>query len=72
MSELRVTIDGKSVVCDRRHYVTAKTKQLREFGYPSLTEKEVDEQVSAVLAGKKLLEGLDVIGGFIKGEISEL
>lgn len=69
--KLRLTLDGEyKGEVDRAHYVKAKTKQLREFGYTDLTEKTVDEQVTAVLEGKELMEGMTVIGGFIKGEIA--
>lgn len=69
---LRVTVDDESIIIERKHYVTAKTRQLREFGYKDLTEQEVDEQITAALEGKELLKGLTVIGGFIKGEIAAI
>lgn len=68
---LIITIDGKRVPCPRKQYVKAKTRQLKKFGYANLTEEEVDQQVTAVLEGKKLTKGLTVIGGFMQGEISK-
>lgn len=69
-AEIKVKLDGKPVgVCDRAAYVKAKTKQLQEFGYPSLTEQEVDEQIDALLAGKKFGHGLTVIGMFMDKEV---
>ena len=67
--ELRVDIEGKKGTVPRDVYVKAKTKQLREFGYPSLTEADVDAQVDAVLAGKEFGHGLTVIGVIMKGEV---
>lgn len=46
-------------------YVTAKTKDLIEFGYPNLTEKEVADQLEAVLTDGEL----SIIGHFIKDDI---
>lgn len=53
---------------DRAAYVTAKTKQLREFGY-ALTEQHVSDQLDMLLAGKKLGTGLTVIGSFMEDEV---
>lgn len=66
---MKFKIDGKSVECDRAAYVKAKTKQLREFGYPSLTEREVNEQIDCLIAGKTLGNGLTVIGKFMEEEV---
>lgn len=66
---LQVCIDGKKLDVSRADYVRAKTKQLLEFGYAGLEEEHVDEQVDAVLQGKKHGCGLTVIGGFMDGEI---
>lgn len=35
--------DGHRVDCAASTYIKAKTRQLREFGYPDLTEKEVED-----------------------------
>lgn len=68
-TDIRVIIDGKECVADRAKYVTTKTKQLIDFGYSSLTEKEVDEQIDALLAKKKFDEGLTIIGMFMQDEV---
>ena len=47
-------------------YVRLKTKDLREFGYASITEKEVEDQVDKLLNGSG---GLTVIGLFCKDDI---
>lgn len=69
---LIIKLHGRRVSVSRPDYVAAKTKDLIAFGYTGLTEKEVDDQVTAVLQGKKLLKGLTVIGGFMKDEICEI
>lgn len=70
MSEIKVKLPGRDVgMCDRAAYVKAKTKQMREFGYPDLTEAHVDEQITALLAGKKFGDGLTVIGMFMDKEV---
>lgn len=46
-------------------YVKAKTGDLREFGYVTLKESTVREQLNKVLYGGEL----DVIGHFMKGEV---
>lgn len=45
-------------------YVTAKTKQLREFGYTDLDAETVKEQLAKVLAD----EEVNIIGTFMKDE----
>lgn len=69
MKNLTIELDGRRMVVPRAAYVKAKTRQLKEFGYGTLTEEGVDEQVTAVLEKKKLLNGLTVIGGFMQDEI---
>lgn len=70
MNLLRVKLDGHPIKeVPREAYVKAKTKQLRKFGYRTLTEDEVDKQIDALLGQKSLGDGLTVIGMFIKGEI---
>jgi hypothetical protein len=69
LGDIRVRIEGKEGVVDRTKYVQAKTKQLREFGYSTLTEAEVNEQIDALLAKKTFGEGLTVIGMFMEGEV---
>jgi hypothetical protein len=67
--EIKVNLDGRRGTVPRAAYIAAKTKQLREFGYADLSEKAVADQLDLVLAGKKVGTGLDVIGGFIEGDI---
>lgn len=62
---LKVKIDGRVFEAVRSSYVTAKTKQLREFGYTSLTESEVNAQIDLLLTGRKP----SVIGRFMEDEI---
>jgi hypothetical protein len=62
---IKINLNDKIVEVARRDYVTAKTKDLREFGYPNLTEAEVDEQISAILTQQKL----SVIGMFMQDDI---
>lgn len=50
----------------KRAYVSQKTKDLKEFGYPNLTREEVAEQYDKVMAGDK---ELNVIGMFIKSDV---
>lgn len=52
----------------RKDYVTAKTKQLREFGYEDLSESHVSEQLDKILADDN---DLTVIGMFMKDEIRQ-
>lgn len=69
LGDIRVKVNGVDGMVTRAAYVRAKTKQLREFGYPSLTESDVNEQIDAVLAKKSFGEGLTVIGMFMKDEV---
>lgn len=69
MKLLKVVIDGKRLDVSRGDYVTAKTAQLQEFGYPGLTEQEVDKQITALLEKKEFGKGLTVIGMFMEGEV---
>ena len=66
---LHIIVNGREAIVSRADYVRLKTLDLREFGYASLTEAMVDEQVTAVLSGKKLGGGLTVIGAFMQDEI---
>jgi hypothetical protein len=62
---INVNIDGHRATVAAAHYIKAKTKQLREFGYPTLTEETVETQLRKILAKQEL----DVIGMFMEGEI---
>lgn len=66
---VRIKTDQGSGLVDRKKYIHAKWQQMVEFGYTTLTEKKVEEQLDAVLAGKVFGTGLTVIGGFIKQEV---
>lgn len=46
-------------------YIRAKTKTLKEFGYETLTQNEVREQLTKILAK----ENLSVIGMFMKDDV---
>ena len=66
---LRIRMDGEEHDVPRKAYVTAKAKQMREFGYPSVTEDGINEQIEALSAKKEFGKGLTVIGMFMKDEI---
>ena len=55
---------GEVVETTQEAYIKAKTQDLREFGYPTLSEDEVRQQLENVLAGKKTT----VIGEFIRSD----
>lgn len=57
--------DAGPIQCTMQQYIDAKTKDLREFGYPDLTKEHVEQQLQYVLEGRR---PLDVIGHFIKGD----
>lgn len=63
--ELHVNLNGKEGYVTTNQYVVARTKDLREFGYNTLTQKEVEDQVLKILNGEKL----NVIGMFMENEI---
>lgn len=56
--------DGRTVYAE--DYIKAKTTQLKEFGYNSLNEKAVGEQLDKILKNEN---DLTVIGHFIKDDI---
>jgi len=51
-------------------YVKAKVKQLKEFGYESLKFEDAAAQLEHALNGHDMDSGLDVIGMFMKDEVS--
>lgn len=55
--------DGR--VVNKEDYITAKTKDLREFGYYDVKESEVSNQLEKIQKGEKL----SVIGIFMEDEI---
>jgi hypothetical protein len=63
---IRIKIDDSKRSVYKKDYIKAKTKQLQEFGYASLTEKETEEQLNKALKGDT---DLTVIGMFIKEDI---
>lgn len=65
MTTITILIDGQKKVVNKAAYIRAKTRQLREFGYSSLTTQDVREQLDKHLAG----EELDVIGMFLQDEV---
>jgi len=61
---IKINYESKKVrVMD---YVTAKTKDLKEFGYTELTEKQVIESVWRIVNKEK---PKDIIEHFIKDDI---
>lgn len=64
-NQIKIDLDGRKITVDKDVYITAKTKDLREFGYEKLSESEVEEQLNRVLNG----EELNVIGMFIEKDI---
>lgn len=68
--QINLNINGRKLTVPRSAYIKSKTKQLVEFGYPSLTEEETGRQLDLVLAGNRIGQnGLNVIGGFMLGEV---
>lgn len=51
----------------KKDYITAKTKDLKSFGYKGLTEKEVAKQLENILNKKKL----SVIGILMENDIDK-
>jgi hypothetical protein len=49
----------------KEKYIKKKLRDLREFGYPNLTEDEVRQQLEKVLND----EPINVIGMFIKSDV---
>ena len=63
--EIKINLEGKILYVKKNAYVKVKTKDLREFGYTSLTEEDVSNQLEKVING----EDLSVIGMFIEKDI---
>lgn len=66
LSFINIDLDGKIIkvqVCD---YISAKTKDLIEFGYSNLTEEQVLNSIRRILNKEKLT---DIIDNFIKDDI---
>lgn len=62
---ITINIDGEKKIVPRKAYIKAKTEMLKEFGYSSLTEKEVEKGLQNALAGK----ANDVISMFIESDL---
>jgi len=69
---LKINLDGEIRTVSRHAYVTAKHKQMVDFGYSTLTKSEVDTQVELVIAGKTMADGLSVIGMFMKDDLTPM
>ena len=63
--EIKINLEGRILPVKKSAYVKVKTKDLREFGYTSLTEEDVSNQLEKVING----EELSVIGMFIEKDI---
>lgn len=69
-TKIRIRLDDREITTTKEDYIEAKTKQMVEFGYGSLTEDQVARQLDLLLAGKTTIaEGLTVIGMFMKQEV---
>ena len=60
-----ITLTSGNVVL-KSDYITAKTKDLIEFGFAKLSEREVQYQVDKILKGKN---DLNIIGRFCEEDI---
>lgn len=67
--QIEIDQDGDRGWVDTEKYIKAKTKALQEFGYGSISENDVWEQLQHVLDGHKMDQGLTVIGMFINNDI---
>ena len=66
LEQIKVMVNGNIQSVCVMDYVDAKTKDLKEFGYTSLTEESVTKSVKRILNREKLI---DVIDHFIKDDI---
>lgn len=62
---IKIDLDGNVREVLKIAYIKAKTKDLQNFGYTTLTEEEVSNQLEKILKG----EDLDVIGMFMESDI---
>lgn len=65
MDTVKVNLEGRVTTVSKEKYIKAKTKDLKDFGYTNLTEKDVTDQLEKVLNK----ENLSVIGMFIEKDI---
>lgn len=63
---ITITVNYKEKRVLLSDYIAAKTKALQDFGYPTLTEAEVEKAVRSILNGE---EQSDVIGMMCEGDI---
>jgi hypothetical protein len=66
--EITIIANGEARRVARSAYVSAKTKDLREFGYRNLSHSDVSAQLDLILAGTAT-SGLSVIGKFMIDDI---
>lgn len=64
--QILLPFDNEPVVVAKTDYIKAKTKDLIEFGYTTLTEQDVADQLEKILTHDK---ELSIIGAFMKDEI---
>jgi len=62
---LKIRVDNREIITTREAYIAAKTKQLKEFGYGTLTHEEVGKSLDRALAGK----ATDIISMFIDEDL---
>lgn len=66
LSSITIELNNKPCRVQVQDYVKAKTKDLQEFGYSTLTEDQVLKSVKRIVNKE---EAKDVIDHFIKGDI---
>ncbi len=62
---IKIKLDSGNRTVSKAAYIKAKTGDLRNFGYDTLTESEVADQLEKILNG----EELNVIGMFMENDI---
>lgn len=62
---IEIRVEGQDRAVLSADYVAVKLKQLREFGYESLTADGVREELRRCIAGERL----SVIGSFMTDEV---
>lgn len=64
-NEILIEVDERKKLVLTTAYITAKTKQLKEFGYGNLTEWEVKKQLQNILSDKPR----NIIGSMMEDEV---
>lgn len=59
--QIYIDQDGEHNRVDTEKYVKAKTIALKEFGYSSITEDDVREQLQHLLDGHDMNQGLTIV-----------